>query len=133
MNQYALDGKMWWAGLYSTEVGKVQRKSGTHPCIPLRWLPHPKVYTTSGGKAYWKASNFSEVSLFDRRQGNFAESYKEDVTETRDIRRKRTTGQKSHALIKRGSHADRVLASTASSVPGRGGAVSWLTPLAVYV
>lgn len=50
MNQYALDGKMWWAGLYSTEVGKVQRKSGTHPCIPLRWLPHPKVYTTSGGR-----------------------------------------------------------------------------------
>lgn len=31
MNQYALDGKMWWAGLYSTEVGKVRESLGLTP------------------------------------------------------------------------------------------------------
>lgn len=38
------------------------------------------------------------------------------MTDTRGIRSKRTSGQKNHAAIKRGSHAGRVPASTGSSV-----------------
>lgn len=102
--------------LESGDVGKVQIKFGTHPCIPLRYgYPHPKVHTASGGRASWRASNFSEISLFDRRQGSFSESY-ERRCDRHKGHQKRTTGQKSHAASKRGSHAARVPASTASSV-----------------
>lgn len=63
----------------------------------------------------------------------------EDMTETRGIRSKRPTGQKSHTAIKRGSHAGRVPASTANcfSMPESGlleflFGGSWFKPLSVY-